>query len=159
MQVMSYRSNIFLASDSKVNIVKPAVWLTITYRLTVTQVGLPRAQYPTRMSHTESFNTSVQEVMLWSINEPVFIGDLSDIALQIIFNAWWALLNVGSKWPFSLNNSRYVPSRRLYYSAELRRPAALRLYVSFVSKFFAIHQNMYPAQLANTLLEEGTSQS
>jgi hypothetical protein len=36
--------------------------------------------------------------------------------------------------------------------AELRRPAALESYVSFVIKFFAINQSMGPAQWGNTLL-------
>jgi hypothetical protein len=32
------------------------------------------------------------------------------------------------------------------YTAELKQPAALASYVSFVIKFFAIYQNMGPAQ-------------
>jgi len=32
------------------------------------------------------------------------------------------------------------------YTAELKRPAALASYIFFVVKFFAIHQNMGPAQ-------------
>jgi len=36
------------------------------------------------------------------------------------------------------------------YTAELRTPAALASYVLFVIKFFAIHQNMGPAQWGNT---------
>jgi len=45
------------------------------------------------------------------------------------------------------------------YTAELKRPAALASYVSFVIKFFAIHQNMGPAQWGNTCLQKLTSQS
>jgi hypothetical protein len=37
-------------------------------------------------------------------------------------------------------------------TVELRGPAALASYVSFVIKFIAIHQNMGPAQCGNTLL-------
>jgi len=44
-------------------------------------------------------------------------------------------------------------------TAELRRPAALASYVSFVIKFFAIHQNMGPAQWGNTCWQKLTSQS
>jgi len=36
------------------------------------------------------------------------------------------------------------------YTAEVKRPAALASYVSFVIKFFAIHQNMGVAQWGNT---------
>ena len=44
-------------------------------------------------------------------------------------------------------------------TAELRRPAALASFVSFVIKFFAIHQNMRPAQWGNTCWQKLTSQS
>ena len=45
------------------------------------------------------------------------------------------------------------------YTAELRGPAALASYVSFVIKFFTIHQNMGPAQWGNTCWPKLTSQS
>ena len=45
------------------------------------------------------------------------------------------------------------------YTAEFKRPAALASYVSFVIKFFAIHQNMGPAQSGNTCWQKLTSQS
>jgi len=45
------------------------------------------------------------------------------------------------------------------YTAVLRSPAALVSYVSFVIKFFAIHQNMGPAQCGNTWWQKLTSQS
>jgi hypothetical protein len=38
------------------------------------------------------------------------------------------------------------------YTVELRRLAARTSYVSFVIKFFAIYQNMGPAQWGNTQL-------
>jgi len=44
-------------------------------------------------------------------------------------------------------------------TAELRRLAALASYVSCVIKFFAIHQNMGPAQWGNTCWQKLTSQS
>jgi len=50
--------------------------------------------------------------MISSRNELVFISDLSDLTLQIIFNAWWASINVDSKWPIAWNNSRHAPSWR-----------------------------------------------
>jgi len=52
--------------------------------------------------------------MISSKNECVFICDVSDLTLQIIFDAWWASMNVGSKRPIAWNNSRHVPSWRSY---------------------------------------------
>jgi len=49
-----------------------------------------------------------------SKNELVFICDLSDLTLQLIFDAWWASMNVNLKWPIAWNNSRHVPSWRCY---------------------------------------------
>jgi hypothetical protein len=39
--------------------------------------------------------------MISSKNERVFIRDLSDLTLQIIFDAWWASMNEGSKRPIA----------------------------------------------------------
>ena len=52
--------------------------------------------------------------MLSSKHERVFIRDLSDLTLQIIIDAWWASMNVGSKRPIAWNNSRHAPSWRFY---------------------------------------------
>jgi hypothetical protein len=97
--------------------------------------------------------------MISSKNERVFIRDLSDLTLQIIFDAWWASMNVGSRWPIAWKNSRQRLHGDSIYTVELRRPAALASYVSFVIKFFAIHQNMGPAQWGNTYWQKLTSQS
>jgi len=66
------------------------------------------------MSDSQSLNTSLLEVMISSKNEPVFIHDLSDLTLQIIFDAWWASMNTGSKRPIAWNNSRHASSWRFY---------------------------------------------
>jgi hypothetical protein len=66
------------------------------------------------MSDTQSLNTSLLEVMITSKNEHVFIRDLRDLTLQIIFNAWWASMNIGSKRPAGWKNSRHAPSWRFY---------------------------------------------
>jgi len=66
------------------------------------------------MSDSQSLNTSLLEVMISSKNERVFIRDLSDLTLQIIFHAWWASMNIGSKRPTAWNNSRHAPSWRFY---------------------------------------------
>jgi len=47
------------------------------------------------MSDTKSLNTSLLEVMISSNNEGIFIRNLSNLALQIIFDAWWASMNEG----------------------------------------------------------------
>jgi hypothetical protein len=52
--------------------------------------------------------------MISSKNERDFIRDLSDLTLQIIFDAWWASLSVGSKLPIAWNNSRHAPSWQFY---------------------------------------------
>ena len=67
----------------------------------VSQVGIPSILISTAMSNTQSLNTSLREVMISSKNERGFIRDLSDLTLQIIFDAWWASMNVGTKWPIA----------------------------------------------------------
>jgi len=42
------------------------------------------------MSDSQSLNTSLLEVMISSKNERVFSRGLSDLTLQIIFDALWA---------------------------------------------------------------------
>jgi len=66
------------------------------------------------MSDSQSLNTSLLEVMITSKNERVFIRDLSDLTLQIIFDVWWASMNIGSKRLIACNNSRHAPSWRFY---------------------------------------------
>jgi len=114
MHAMSHGSDFFLACSSKVNIWEPAFYLTITHLLTVIQVELTRVQFPTTMSVTNFLNTLLLEIMISSKNECVFIRDLSDLTLQIIFDAWWASMNVGSKRPIACNNSTHAPSWRFY---------------------------------------------
>jgi hypothetical protein len=55
----------------------------------------------TALSYSKSLNSSLLEVMISSKNERVFIRDLSDLTLQIIFDAWWASMNEGSKRPIA----------------------------------------------------------
>ena len=42
-----------------------------------------------------------------SKNERVIIRDLSDLTLQLIFDAWSASMNVDSKQPIAWNNARH----------------------------------------------------
>jgi len=66
------------------------------------------------MSDTHSLNTSLVEVMFSSKNERVLICDLSDLTFQIIFDACWASMNVGSMRHIAWKNSRHAPSWRFY---------------------------------------------
>jgi hypothetical protein len=66
------------------------------------------------MSDAKCLNISLLEVMISSKNDRVFIRDLSDITFQIIFDTWWASMNVGSKRRIAWNNSRHAPSWRFY---------------------------------------------
>jgi hypothetical protein len=86
----------------------------MTYPLTVTQIELRRVRFPTAMSDTKSLNTSWLDVMISSKNKRVFIRDLSDLILQIVFDASWASMNVGLKRPIAWNDSRHAPSWRVY---------------------------------------------
>jgi hypothetical protein len=44
-----------------------------------------------------------------SAQKGVLIRDLSDLTLQIIFNACWASMNLGSKQLIAWDNSRHAP--------------------------------------------------
>jgi hypothetical protein len=57
------------------------------------------------MSISESLIPLLQEPMTSCKNEDVSICDLDDRILQIMFNAWSASMNVGSKHPVAGNNS------------------------------------------------------
>ena len=87
---------------------------TITILSAGFRVGLPSILNFTAMSDSQSLNTSLLEVMISSKNKRGFVRDLSDLTLQIIFDAWWASMNVGSKRPIAWNNSRHAPSWRFY---------------------------------------------
>jgi hypothetical protein len=66
------------------------------------------------MSDTKCLDTSLLKVIISSKNDHVFISDLSDLTLQIIFDAWWASMNIGSKLPIAWNTSRHAPWWRFY---------------------------------------------
>jgi hypothetical protein len=66
------------------------------------------------MPDKQSLNTSLLEVMISSKHEGIFIRDLSDFTSQIIFDAWWASMNLGLKRPIAWKNSRHAPSWRFY---------------------------------------------
>jgi len=84
------------------------------YPLTVTQLELHRVQFATAMSDTKSLTISLLKVIISSKNERVFIRDLSDLTLKIVFDAWWASINEGSKRPIGWSKSRHTPLWRFY---------------------------------------------
>jgi len=67
----------------------------------VTQVGSPSILIPTAMPDSKSLTTSMLEVVISSKIELVFIRDLSDLTLHIIFDAWWVSMNVGLQRPIA----------------------------------------------------------
>ena len=58
-------------------------------------------QISAMMSDSKSFNCSLLEVMISCANKHTFIHDLSNLALQIISNAWWASMTVGFQCPIT----------------------------------------------------------
>jgi len=53
--------------------------------------------------------------MISSKDEHVFIPDLNSLTLQIIFDAWWASMNVGSKRSLAWKNCRPPPPWQFYW--------------------------------------------
>jgi hypothetical protein len=66
------------------------------------------------MSDSQSLNTLLVEVMISSKNECVFIHDVNDLTLQIIFDAGWTLMNVDAEHSMACNMSRSATSWRFY---------------------------------------------
>jgi len=113
MHAMSHRS-VWFACSCRVNIYEPAVCFTVSLPSAVFRVGLPTFLIPTAMSGSKSLNTSLLEVIISSRYELGFIRDLSDFTLQIVLDAWWASINLGSKQCIAWNNSRQAPLWRFY---------------------------------------------
>ena len=80
----------------------------------VFRVVLPSFLISTPMSDTKSLNTSLLKVMICSKNERSCSRNISDLTLHIIYDAWWASMNVGSKRSIAWNASRHAPSWRFY---------------------------------------------
>jgi len=114
MHAMSHRAYFFDARSSRVNISEPAIFSSIPYLLTFFQFRLPSNTIPTAMSDSQSLKTLLLEVKISSKNECVFIGDLNDLTLKIIFDAWWASMRVGSTRSITCKNSRHAPSWQFY---------------------------------------------
>ena len=128
------------------------------YSLTVIQVKLPRIQFPTTMSDTQSLHTSLREVMISLKNECFFIRDLSNLTLQIIFDAWWASMNVGSKQPIAWNDSRHVPLWRFYLHCRIEETGSPGIIYIVCHQVLRHSSSIGPAQWANTCRQKCTSQ-
>jgi len=120
MHAMSHRSE-FVACSSRANIPEPALCSTITLLSAVSRFRLPSCLIPTAMSDSKFLNTPLHEVMISSKNEGDFIRDLSDRIKQIIFDGWWASMNVVSKCPIALNNSRHAFSWGFYLHCTMEK--------------------------------------
>jgi hypothetical protein len=95
------------------------------------------------MSDTKYLNTLSLDVMISSKNERVFIRDLKDLTLEIIFHDWWASMNVGAKRPIAWNNSRHAPSWRLYLHCgieETRSPGMICIVRHQVLRHLSEHE-------------------
>ena len=78
--------------SARENIPEPTFYIVITSRSAVSGVGFRRFEIPTAMWDSESLIPSLLEVLVSSKHKLVFIYYLSDLTLQIIINAWWALI-------------------------------------------------------------------
>jgi len=115
---MSHRSE-FFGCGCRVKIYEPAVCFNRSWLSAVCQVGLPRFLIPTAMSDWKSLASSLLEVMISSRDGCVFIRDLSDLTLQIVFDAWWASMNAASMRLIAWTNSRHAPSWRFYLQCKI----------------------------------------
>jgi len=77
--------------------------------LTVFQVELHQFQIPTAMLNSKSLYASLWEVMISFKHYRVFIHDLSNHIVQLIFDVWWAAINVGTKYAIAWNNCSHPP--------------------------------------------------
>ena len=87
---------------------------TVTLLPAVFRVESSSVVIRTATLDSKCLETSSLQVMISSKNTSVFIRDSSDLTLQIIFYAWWASMDINSKWLIALNNPRHGPSWRLY---------------------------------------------
>jgi hypothetical protein len=133
-----------------VNICEPTVYFTAWLFSAVAWVGLPNFLIFTVMLDTQSLNTSLLEVMipskmnayLFAIWVTLLCNTSSMLGGRQSILAW-------SGWFLAIVQDMCLCGDSIC-TAGLRRQAALASYVSFVIKFFAIHQTMGPAEWGNT---------
>jgi len=76
------------------------------------------------MSNSQLLNSLLLDVTISSKHLLLFICDLSDLTLQIIFDAWWASMNVGSKHSIVWNSSRHAPLWGFYLDCGIKKTAS-----------------------------------
>ena len=87
MHEMSYRTD-YLTCSWRVNIWEPVVCITVSLLSGISWVRSPSVLNLTAMALPRFLNTPLLTVMNSSTNELVFIRDLSNLTLQIIFDTW-----------------------------------------------------------------------
>jgi len=102
-----------------VNITEPAVCVAKTLLSAVCWVELRHILILAAMLHSNCLNSSLLEVFISSKNECVFVRELREMTLQIIFDAYWASTNVGSKHPIPWKNSSHASSWRCYFHCQI----------------------------------------
>jgi len=62
--------------------------------------------------------------MISSNNERVFVQDLGDLTSQIVFDAWWASIDVSSKRPIGWTHSRHAHSWRFHSDCRIEQTSS-----------------------------------
>jgi len=158
MRAMSYWSD-YHPWICTVNIEEPAVGFTMSSLLALPWVGLPSFLFATAMLDSKCFNTSLLEVMICSKS------NTSLFAIWPTVHCKWSYIVGGLQWIKSQSGLLLgiILDMRIYgnsiYTVQLKSPAALASYESFVLIFFAIHKHMVPTQWGNTCWQKLTSRS
>jgi hypothetical protein len=76
------------------------------------------------MLGTKSSKNSLLEVIICSINEFVFIRNLSNFTLHIFFDTWWATMKISSKQPIAWNDSRHAGSWQVHLYCGLEQSSS-----------------------------------
>jgi len=104
------------------------------------------------MLDLQSFNASLQEVMISSNIEHVFLRDLSGLTLHIIFHAWCFCMNLCLKCGMDWNDSRHVSLLQFYLHCgivEIGSPGIIRIVCPEVLGHLSEHG---PSSIGNLVL-------
>jgi len=163
MHTMSHKSD-FFACCSRVNIEEPTFRCTITFLSAATQVGFERFLNSTAMSDSISLHNLMLKVMISSKSERVLIRDLSDLTLQIVFNAWCPSMDVGAKCPIARKNSRHTSSWRFFLHCRIEETGSHGI-ICIICHYVLCHPSRHgtcslgkhlPAKAHITILNEST---
>jgi hypothetical protein len=158
LHAMFHRSD-FFGSSSSVNSSEPTFCFTIPWISTVSQVKIRRFLIPTTTLDSNSLTTSLLPVIISSKTESVCMRDFRDLTSQLIFDAYWASMNVRSKFPSASNNSRQATSWWLYLHFEIDEtgsPGLIRIVCHQVLYHPSEHET---SSMGIPLLAKLTSQS